>query len=364
MRRVSVKDLKGGEILAKDVCTSSLSVLMARGTILKKDYIEKLPILNIQHVYIEDRAEEAEGSNFQKNTVAQEMLRECQNRVKSVLEHHIYKQNKELEHLCTMAEELIDTILQEKEISSYMIEMKEERNDMYTHSLHVCSLATLLAFRLGMDKSLVVDIAKGGILHDIGLRYLTVPYENCEVQKLSAQEQGEYKKHAANGYKSLNQEDWLTERAKEIVLMHHEYVDGSGYPLRLTGDRIPDAVKVISICDAFDELISGIGHCHRKMQEAVEFLKYNAGRLFDKRYTEVFLRMIVYYPVGTIVKLSTGEMAKVIRQNPEFNERPVLELLCDADGRKYTKKKEMDLCKVLNVFIVNEEDGGNETRPL
>jgi len=359
MRRVSVKELKGGEVLAKDVCTPSLSVLMARGTILKKDYIEKLPLLNIQYVYIQGKKEKTEedNSNYQNNAVTQEMLRECQNKVKSVIEHHIYKQNKELENLCAMTEEIVDTILQEREINSYMIEVKEERHDMYTHCIHVCSFSTMLALRLGMDISLVVDIAKGGILHDIGLRYLTVPYENCDIEKLSFQEQGEYKKHAINGYQSLAQESWLTERAKEIVLMHHEYLDGSGYPLHLMGDRIPIVVKVITICDTFDELISGIGYCHRKLQESVEFLRYNAGRLFDKHYTETFLKMIAYYPIGTIVQLSTGEIARVIRQNPEFNERPVLELLCDADGKRYIEKKVIDLCKVLNVFIVNEEDG-------
>lgn len=351
MKKISVKDLRGGEVLAKDVCTVTFHVLMVKGTILKKEYIDKLPILNIESVYIEEK-EESEEHNYEFNVMAKEML----DRVKVVLEHHIYKNNKELEDICIMTEDLIESVLMEKEIWDYMIEMKEEKNDMITHSIHVCSFATLLAFRLGMDKALIMDIAKGGILHDIGLRYLTVPYENCDIDKLSIQEQTEYKKHTTNGYFSLARESWLTEQAKDIVLMHHEYENGSGYPMHLISERIPEAVKIICICDVFDEMISGIGYCHRKVQEAIEFLKYNAGRLFNKKYTEVFLSMIVHYPVGAIVRLSNGEIGKVIRQNPKFNERPVVELLSNIEGKKYSKKRILDLCKVLNVFIVYEED--------
>lgn len=352
MKKVLVKDLQGGEVLAKDVCTSGFHVLMVKGTILKNEYIEKLPILNIESVYIEEKEDAEEEQNHEFIIMAREMV----NQVKFALESHIYKNNKELEHICNMTEDLIESVLMEKEIANYMIELKEEKNDMITHSIHVCSFATLLAFRLGMEKALVMDIAKGGILHDIGLRYLTVPYENCDIDKLSLQEKTEYRKHTTNGYSSLEWESWLTEQTKDIILMHHEYENGSGYPMHLTSERIPDAVKVISICDVFDEMISGIGYCHRKVQEAVEFLKYNGGQLFSKEYTEVFLSMIMHYPVGSVVRLSNGEVGKVIRQNPKFNERPVLELLYNANGEKYSKKKILDLCKVLNVFIVYEED--------
>ncbi|MCX4268164.1 MAG: HD domain-containing protein [Lachnospiraceae bacterium] len=352
MKKISVKDLQGGEILAKDVYTVEFQVLIAKGTVLKEEYIDKLPLLNIEFVYIEDGKEPEEPKEQEFNMMAQEMV----GKVKFALEHHIYKNNKELKNICTMTEDLIESVLMEKEASTYMIEMKEEKNDMITHSLHVCSFATMLAFRLGMDKAFAIDIAKGGLLHDIGLRYLTVPYENCDIDRLSSQEQKEYRKHTTNGYMSLGQEGWLTERAKKIVLLHHEYENGSGYPIHLTSERIPDAVKIISICDVFDEMISGIGFCHRKVQEAIEFLKYNSGRLFYKNYTDVFLSMIVCYPIGSIVRLSNGDVGKVIRQNPKFNERPVVELLCDANGKKYGKKKIIDLCKTLNVFITYEED--------
>lgn len=352
MRKVFVKDIQGGEILAKDICNVAFHVLMVKGTILKKEYIEKLSALDIEFVYVEEK-EESEESNYEFHIMAQEML----DKVKFVLEHHIYKNNKELKHICMMTEDLIESVLTEKGILDYMIELKEERNDMITHSIHVCSFATLLAFRLGMDKSFIIDIAKGGILHDIGLRYLTVPYENCDIDKLSVQEQTEYRKHTTNGYCSLKQEIWLTEQVKDIVLMHHEYENGSGYPMHLTAERIPEVVKIICVCDVFDEMISGIGYCHRKVQEVIEFLKFNVGKLFDKKYTEVFLNMIVHYPVGTVVRLSNGEIGKVIRQNPKFNERPVLELLSNAEGKRYSKKKILDLCEVLHIFIEEENMG-------
>lgn len=366
MKKVLVSNLKGGEILAKDICTSHMNILMAKGTVLKKEYIERLPLLNIYHVYVEEQNQldeieqkiemKKEQSILGNNRIDKNLLQECKNKVKAVLERHIYKQNQELVDLCDMAEELIANIFQEPELHQTVIEIREGKKDMYTHSVQVCGLATLLAFRLGLKKEIVSDIARGAILHDIGLRYITVSYENCDLDKLSKQEIKEYKTHTLYGYQSLKQEKWLSEQVKEIVLMHHEYEDGTGYPVGLSKKQIPIYVKIITVCDIFDEMVSGIGYKHGKVQEAIEFLKYNSGILFDRKITEIFLNMIVHYPIGAIVKLSTGETAKVIRQNSKFSDRPVLEIQFNEKGQPVQEKKIIDLCKVLSVFVIQEEN--------
>ena len=81
-------------------------------------------------------------------------------------------------------------------------------------------------------------------------------------------------------------------------------------------------------------------------------MRDNKGILFDRKLTESFLKMVVQYPTGCIVRVSTGEIGRVVYQNKEMPERPVVLLLQAEDGTGYVEGKELDLMKVLNVFIV------------
>ena len=344
MKKVRVKDLCGGEVLAKDLYVQNYgSVLVPKGTILKQDYIDRLEPLGFDTVYIEED---------RKENAITELMEECQNQVKQVMERHIYKHNEELKKLCSIAEDMIMEVVNEEPLNEKIVEIQEEGTDVYSHSMQVCTLSTMLALKCGLERELVQDTLKGALLHDIGLRYITVPYESVEINDLPKSSIEEYKNHTTAGYQALEREKWITSDTKDIIFYHHERMDGSGYPLKLSGDRLSLPVKIVSVCDAFDERLRGIGHKRCKLQEAVEFLRDNKGVLFDKTVTETFLKMIVQYPTGCMLKLSTGEVGKVVSQNKEMPERPVVSLLYAQNGEAYKEPKEMDLMKVLNVIIV------------
>lgn len=346
MKRVRVEMLSGGEILARDLYALNYgSVLMPRGTVLKKDYLEKLTLLGIHSVFIEE--ERQEGSYIRT-----EFMEDCQNYIKQVLERHIYRHNEELQRLCRMAENMIMEAVSEEPLSEKVVEIQEQSGDIYLHSMQVCTLSTMLALKCGLEKEAVLDTLKGGLLHDIGLRYITVPYANVCVDKLPKAAREEYKRHTLEGYRALEEESWISACAKDIIFYHHERIDGSGYPLRLSGNRISLPVKIVSVCDAFDERLNGIGYECCRLQEAVEFLRDNRGVLFEKSVTEAFLKMIVQYPTGCTVRISTGEIGRVLSQNKEMPERPVLSLLKSEQGTEYEQPRILDLMKVLHVFIV------------
>lgn len=349
MKRVRVKELRGGEILAKDLYVQSYgSVLMPKGTVLKKEYIEKLEQLGFEMIFIEKKKKDG--------IISTGLIEECQNQVKQVLEHHIYRHNEELKKLCLMAEDMILEAVNEETLNDKIVEIREGGADVYEHSMQVCTLATMLALKLGLGKEMVQDVLKGGLLHDIGLRYITVPYENVNIAALPKSSVAEYKRHTLEGYQALEKEAWISFNMKEILLYHHERIDGSGYPLKLSEDRIRLPVRIVSVCDAFDEKLRGIGRERCRLQEAVEYLRDNRGILFDKAVTETFLNMIVQYPTGCMLRLSTGEIGEVILQNNEMPERPVVKLLYNRDGEVYEEPKELDLMKVLNVVIVEMLD--------
>ena len=349
MKRVDVNNLAGGEILSRDLYAQNYgNILMPKGTVLKKEYIDKLELLGIHTVFIEES-----GESSAKKV---ELMEDCQNKIKQVLERHIYKHNAELEKLCNMAENMIMEAINEEPLNEQIVEINEHSGDMYTHSMQVCTLSTMLALKSGLERRKVLDILKGALLHDIGLRYITVPYENVCIEELPKSSQEEYRKHSLEGYKALEKENWISSEVKNIIFFHHERLDGSGYPLKLSGDRLSLPIKIVSICDAFDEQVEGIGHKRCRLQEAREYLRDNRGILFDKNLTEEFLKMIVQYPTGCAVTLSTGERGRVISQNKEMPERPVVSLLYDKEGKNYIKPRELNLMKALHVFIVESSD--------
>ena len=358
MKRVDVRKLSGGEILARDLYTLNYgTILMPKGTVLKKEYIDRLKLLGIYTVYIKDLKEKKEVPDAETEYG---LIKTCQNQIRQVMERHIYKHNEELKKLCHMAENIILEAVNEEPLNEKIVEIQEANGDIYTHSMHVCTLSTMLAIRCGMEKEEVQDVLKGGLLHDIGLRYITVPYENISMDKISRISREEYKHHTLKGYNSLEKESWISPAVKDIILYHHERLNGSGYPLKLKGDRLIQQVKIVSICDAFDERVTGIGHVCYHLQEALEFLRDNKGVLFDKVATETFLKMIVQYPTGCIVRVNTGEIGRVIYQNKNMPERPVILLTQDSDGVGYPEAKELDLMKELNVFIEEVIEKDNE----
>ena len=254
MKIINVREINGKQRLAADIFSSSTgNILIAKGTVLKKEYTDRLIALGIEMVKIEDGIDfdSPEGRQIKK-----EVKTDTKKTVKKLLEQHVYKHSSDLIELCDVAEKIIEDIISEDKVIENIANIRQESNDMYGHSVNVCSLSTLIAIRMKMPKKVINHIAKGSILHDIGLRYITVPYENVQVNRLDELQQEEYKKHVIYGYEAVKHEIWISELSKNIILYHHEYLDGSGYPFGLKDSAINDAIKIVNLCDNFDRMLT------------------------------------------------------------------------------------------------------------
>jgi putative nucleotidyltransferase with HDIG domain len=362
MRLVAIDELIGNEILAVPVMSRDDKVLVHSDTVLKEDFIRKLGGYGIDYVYIKDEEEIKESGEAADDAKEQsepkivytieETFEESEKVVKKVLSKHIYKHNEELKRVSEQAEAVIQNILAESEVVDAVTEIRNISTDMYSHCLNVCILSTIMAIRLKMNEKQIRNVSKGAILHDIGLKFITTDYIDRSMEEMSADEQDEYRKHTIYGYSSVQDEQWLPDTVKEIILLHHERIDGEGFPFRQRGDKLRNEVKLVSLCDVFDSLISGIGDKKVKTYEAIENIKAYAGTKYDPDIAAKFIQTVAAYPVGEEVILSTGEIGTVIRQNREALERPVIRVTKAADGSP-CEEKEVDLLKALTVFIID-----------
>ena len=353
MKEVFVDDLCGTEVLAVPVITDANVVLIQSETVLKQEYIEKLKEHNQLLVYVKEdvQVEKENGSRHIFNN--DETLQRPQEIVEKVLDRHIYKRNDDLSKIGKVAEEIIDSVISEPDVINSMTEIRNVSTDLYTHCISVCSLSTIMALKLKMTKKQVKNIAMGAILHDIGLKYIQAPYIDVDEDKLSPKDELEYKKHTIYGYSSVQDEKWLSDISKEIILFHHERIDGSGFPFQHKGNKLKMEVRIVSVCDEFDSLISGIGNKKLKMYQAIEYMKVHAERDYDGAIVKKLLESVAVYPVGIQVLTNENEVGEVLRQNRDVADRPVIKMIRHSDGSPYTEYKEKDLLKYLTVFIID-----------
>lgn len=346
MKLCKIEDIKPNSILAKPIMTLDYQILLGEGTILREEYIEKLKEIGIIEVYLDDRIiPDKEEVVILKKDIEESV----RTQVKSILEKHTYNHNEELESLKITADNVISNIINTDEVVEQVFDIKERSADLYEHSLSLCTLSVLTAIKLEFSEQQIHDIGVGSLLHDIGLRYLTISYSDHDLTKMSDIERTEYKKHPVYGYTALKRETWISECSKNIILYHHEHMDGSGYPLKATD--IPIEAKVVNICDTFDEMICGIG-CERvKVYEAIEFIKNFKNIKFDDKIVDAFINFIALYPAGTIVKTSEGEVGIVIRQNKDFPDRPIIKIIRDKMGNQIFSDVIKDLVDVKNIFV-------------
>ncbi len=339
-----IEELKGDEILARNIMTWDYQIILPEGITLRKDYIDKLKELGIAEAYIKEETK-SEEIVILKSEI-EDSIRET---VKDILERHTYQNNVELLELNDTADNIISTILEENQVVEKIYDIKERSADIYEHSISICSLAILTALKLNVDKKKIHDIGVGCLLHDIGLRYTTVDYNNKDIETLGKQEQAAFKKHPIYGYTSLKDESWISDLSKSIILLHHERLDGSGFPLH--SRELSFECRIVNVCDAFDEMICGIACKRRKVYEAVEYLNNFKDKLFDARIVDVFLGFTAVYPSGTYVLTNEGETAVVLSQNKDFKDRPVIRIVKDKNGKSVQGDVIKDLVKVHNIFI-------------
>lgn len=340
-----IEELKGNEVLARALMTWDYQIILPEGAVLRAEYMDKLRDLGILEVYIREQETKTQNIAILKSEI-EDTVKE---KVKDILERHTYQHNQELVELSKTADNIISNILEEEQVIERVFDIKERSSDIYEHSISVCSIAILTALKLDLDKTKTHDIGVGCLLHDIGLRYLTVKYENQDIDGKSEKEQIEYKKHPVYGYSSLQNENWISECSKNIILSHHERLDGSGFPLKITD--IPLECRIVNVCDAFDEMICGIACKRSKVHEAIEYLKTFKNTKFDAKIVDTFLGFTAVYPAGTHVMTNEGETGVVLRQNKDFQDRPVIRILKDKEGLPVKGEVLKDLVKIHNVFI-------------
>ncbi|AGF55426.1 HD-GYP domain-containing protein (c-di-GMP phosphodiesterase class II) [Clostridium saccharoperbutylacetonicum] len=218
-------------------------------------------------------------------------------------------------------------------------------DSIYRHSVNVAALSAIIGKWIGYDHAKLNSLVYSAILHDYGKTKIDRELLKKEAT-LTTNEFNVIKTHAQLGYKFVKEIKQLDTSVSYGVLMHHERLDGSGYPLGLKDEAIHAFARIIAIADVFDAMNSDRGYKKKRLPfEALQIVKNESLGKLDYEYTKVFLEHIVDYYTGEEVLLNTNETCKIIKMNPNDLEKPLI--LKDNDFIDLTKEKEFYIKEVL-----------------
>ena len=132
------------------------------------------------------------------------------------------------------------------------------------------------------------------------------------------------KQHPVYGYELVKDREEFSPAVSLGVLQHHEKINGGGYPLGVAADKICPYAKILAVADIYDALVTERPYkAAFSQRDAVEMIMSMTTEL-DMTAMRSFLESMILYPVDTIVELSNGEKAKVVKNNPYYILRPVV----------------------------------------
>ncbi|MDD3367500.1 MAG: HD domain-containing protein [Lachnospiraceae bacterium] len=265
----------------------------------------------------------------------------------------IYASEKEEENLCDemllstrLTKQAVDGICDKENVLNLCMLMHIQSNDrLFQHAVLTSVFSGLLAGSLHLSDVQIENTMLGGLLHNIGV--LEMAYLIPKKDKLHGQEELLWKEHPEYGY-YLSIQEGISRDVSNIILTHHERWDGSGYPNHLKGEEIPLETRIVSVCSSITDFI-----VFRDQQpyEAMEYLYGTSNMYFDKNIVDTFAASVTMYPLGTLVRLTTGEVGVVSNVRKNRGPRPIVNVYFNRFHKPYSTPKMVDLGKERTVFI-------------
>jgi putative nucleotidyltransferase with HDIG domain len=219
---------------------------------------------------------------------------------------------------------LTNAVSQSNSINISLNELKVSDDYTFKHCVDVATMAVLVGNALNLRYDDIQNAAIAGILHDIGKTQIPNEILN-KPGKLTDREFNIIKNHPVYGYKMLLKSDDISENARRGILTHHEKVDGTGYPMKVTSEKIPLLGKLLAVVDVYDALVTKRPYRSDMIEPAMAVeMMLGMGNQFDAEILKGFLRCVVLYPIGSNIILSDKKVYKVIKQNIGYPLRPVV----------------------------------------
>lgn len=368
-RQVPIDQLKERMVLAEPIYDEEGKILYSKGLRLNGNRIQRIKKLNKHDVLIEveeilpyntnaiiktsNKINEDEVVDKQaqmKQILIEETKAEAVEIVEEAFEKVLKDGSVKSEKIKMIVDKIIEIILSDSKLVLNLSSLNAMDNYLLSHSVNVCVLSLMTGVVLGFNQAKLLKLGSGALIHDIGKILVDQDILNAP-RKLTDQEFSLVKQHTSYGYKILKDSFKYDEETACIALSHHERMDGSGYPNKLNRTQIPMFAKIVGIVDVFDAMTTDKVYSDgATYYEGISHLVSEGRKSFDEDILKKFIMVIGHYPLGTHVRLSTGDLGLVTKLHPFM---PVVKVIEDKNGQPLSNYYEIDLHKNPSVSIID-----------
>lgn len=344
MQKMHVSQLLPGMRLAQPI-TGVSGLRLWAGEALTISSIKRLHLHGVEYVYIDpygntdlEAGADQQPVKLLPDTTRRKAMARLQFAFEDALQRNKLGRSPEIEE---MAREMVHYLTRHRQLIQSITQIRSRDEYLMEHSVNVSALAIMTGACLGLAEDQLFKLGVCGLLHDIG-KVKVPPAILDKPGPLSKEEYAEVQRHTLYA-KELLAYDPVAAR---VATQHHERYDGSGYPYGLLGDDIDLFAQIVGLVDVYDAMM--VDRCYRRAipaREVIEMLSGSGNYHFSFRVVRAFVANIAPYPIGTLVRLSTGQLAVVVKVSPGFPLYPTVRLLTDEQDNPLPEPQEVDLFK-------------------
>ncbi|SNZ02204.1 HD-GYP domain, c-di-GMP phosphodiesterase class II (or its inactivated variant) [Terribacillus aidingensis] len=354
---VSANQLVAGCIVTADVMGKSGLPLVKSKTILTESDIFYLQKLLVKEVPIASHLEDGTSFVPSKEFVKPKMLKKEQNFLDALeaAADAYQKQFASWQHGAAVdASSLRQMLLPVMEKAAswegniFNLPSYRTQTDYVSHhAIGIALLAAAVLQKAGYTEADVNQTALAALLADCGMAKLKQPYF-LQKRRLHAHEREDIEKHPTLSYRMIEQVSHLSTKAKLAILQHHERADGTGYPLRLSKDKIHPFASLVSICDTYHALISERAHQRAvSPYRAVEIILDEQFERFDPSMVQSFIQAFLDAQQKTTVRLSSGQLAEIVFTDSSNPTKPMVRELESGEVKAMNEYPDLHIEEVI-----------------
>ncbi|MFZ4699843.1 MAG: HD-GYP domain-containing protein [Candidatus Methylumidiphilus sp.] len=254
------------------------------------------------------------------------------NLIKSFIDEIRFGQSLDIQLAKNAVSDCVANLTKNPEAMMFQTRMRNKGEGLNQHSFNVCVYSIVLGRLLGYDSTQLEQLGTCGLLHDMGKVTIADEILN-KPGPLNDEETAIVQAHTTAGRDILMSGRNIFSGTVDVAYGHHENIDGTGYPRGMQGHQLNINCKIVAVVDKYEAITSP--KPYRPAGDhlsAVAILNQLArDNKIDSSLTLAFVSYLGIYPPGTIVELSSGEVAIVLESNPRQRLRPQVLVVRDAD---------------------------------
>jgi putative nucleotidyltransferase with HDIG domain len=289
-----------------------------------------------------------EAAYYHELTIAKEVHKEILETTKNVLSSVRMGKQFSIKAIESTAIQMVESVLRNPDALVSLSQIKGYDEYTFIHSVNVAILLTSFAHAMSYSPDQLLKVGVGGILHDIGKMRIPDRVLNKK-GKFTDDEFQLMQKHPAYGIQIVKDLQSISELSKTVILQHHERFNGSGYPHKLSGNDISEMGMMAAVADVYDAMTTDrVYRTAWTPHNALALIFKGSESDYSRKIVELFTKNLGIYPVGSFVRLTTGEMGVVVRVDKGNLLTPDVLLLFGMDKKRVKDPYECRLSEKLS----------------